>query len=138
MGLAKPISDLFDRGMIVNEIAGEACGILFPEVMIGLKDLFGKGGERLAIDFHDDPVRGQMREHPIEGHALFDKKIQLGVFVEDDFGKQRVDAHDGGLAEDLHAVVNNFDFLARAELVELLPAINVLSVLLEASLLVVQ
>ena len=91
-------------------------------------------GQRLAVDLHDDAEGRQVGIHPVQGKALLDEELVLGVVVEDDLGEQAVDGHDGDLAGDLDLVVNDRDVFAGLELAELHAPLGVGHVVLETAL----
>ena len=114
--------------------------------MIVLDDVFSQFGQGLAIDLHNDPERSQVRVHPIQRKTFLDKKLVLGVMVENDFGEQAVNGHDGHLARDLHATSIVFDVLLRLKLprlvgeplVMVVPPLRVDEVLAKAFLRVIR
>src|SRR5438477_5843554 len=55
------------------------------------------------VDFHDDAVRLQIREHPIERETLFDVELVCRVFVKDDF-RQRSEEHTSELQSHVNLV----------------------------------
>lgn len=136
VGLFDPAGDLLDGSVVVDEVAGETTGILFPEFVVAVEDIIGNGSERLAIDFHDDAVGREVRIHPIEGQAFLDEKFVVGIFVEDDFCDESVDVHDSDLAGDLNAIIDDMDFFAGFELIESGAAIDIESVFLDSALLI--
>lgn len=138
VGLLYPAGDLLDGCVVVNNVAGESAGVLLPEFVIALEDVVGDRGEGLAIDFHDDAVGCEMGIHPFEGHAFFDEEFVIWIFVEDDFRNEAVDGHDGGLAGDLDAIVNDANIFAGPELVELSAALDVEGVFLHGACLIVE
>ena len=101
--------------------------------MVALHHLFRHFRQRLAIDFHDDAVRLQIREHPIERETFFDVELVGRVFVKDNFCQQTVDGHDRHLA--LHgqasALFVQAHVFVRLELVQLHATLSVGHVFVE-------
>jgi len=62
----------------------------------------------------------------------------IGIFVEDDFGNESVDAHHGNLAGNLNAIIDDMDFFTRFELIESGATIDIKGVFLDGSRLIVQ
>ena len=84
----------------------------------------GQCRQRLAVDFENQAVRFEIRIHPVERETFFDVKFAAGIFVEDDFGQQRVDFHHGHLPADLEvALWIQFYIFARLELMVLQSAV---------------
>ena len=102
--------------------------------MILLKDLLRQRLQRLAIDLHDDAERRQMRIHPVQREAFFDKEFVVRVLVEHDLREQAIDGHDGDLTGHLHAVIHDADIFPRLKLAVLEANLRVGEIILEALL----
>ena len=70
--------------------------------MIPAHGFAGQFRQRPPVELHDQPVRLQVRIHPVESETLLDVKLATRIPVEDDFGQQAVDGHDSNLAVDLN------------------------------------
>src|SRR5215471_8640661 len=81
-----------------------------------------------------------MRIHPIEGKTFFDEKLILGIMIEDDFGQQAINSHNGDLTGNLDAVIDNLDVLPGLELgrIHLKASLRVLEVIVETFLRIVR
>ena len=93
--------------------------------MVPADNVIGQFGQRLAVDFHDQPVRFEMRIHPVEREAFLNVKFVVGIFIENDFGDQAVDVHDGNLAADLSFAIAHFEALSWLEFVLLAAALGI-------------
>ena len=79
------LANVRDGRVVGDPVANEPVGKNAPEMMIALDDFFGQFGHWLAVDFHDDAIRGEMRIHPVQRKTLFHVKFVGGIFVKDDF-----------------------------------------------------
>ena len=134
VGLLDPFGNFLDRGVVVNDVAAQALGVLLPELVVALEDVLGERGKRLAVDLHDDAEGREVGIHPVQRETLLDEELVLGVMVEDHLGQQAVDVHHGDLAGDLHPVVHNLHVLARLQLIGLHAPLGISHVLLETIL----
>ncbi len=100
IGAPGEVANFLGGGFRVNPVADQALGVEAPEEMVFAENFFGELFHRFAVDLHDDAERGQVRVHPIQGQAFLDVEFVGGVGVEDHFGQQAVDLHDGDLAID--------------------------------------
>ena len=127
IGLLNPIHNILDRRAVIDDITDKTLfGVLFPELVVSLEDILRHVRQRLPVDLHDDPERRQMRVHPIEGEALLDEEFVLGVGIENNFGKQAVDGHDGDLAGDRNSATLHMHIFSRFDLLGLIGELGVM------------
>jgi len=75
VSLFDPAGDLLDRRVVIDDVARETAGILFPKFVVAVENVVRNRAERLTIDFHDDAVRGEVRIHPFQRQAFLDEKF---------------------------------------------------------------
>ncbi len=140
------VRDLLDRGVIRDPVADEPLRIFGPEFVVLFDDVLGDLRHWLAVDFHDDAERREVREHPIQRKAFLDKKFVGGVVIKDDLGQQTIDGHHRDYARDLDTVTNRryhfagldlFGFIRKTAVMIVAPR-GIVHVFLEGPLMVVK
>ena len=103
--------------------------------MIFADNFFRQCRQWLAVDFHNQAVRFEIRIHPVERKTFLDVKFAVGIFVKNDFDQQPIDFHYGNLPADLNPPIwIQFDIFARLELMVLQPLFRILRVILKTFL----